>query len=97
MNVLWIRKYGSSVNGSEFVKLDIDSISSFSINEFSLNETTPGVNMLVINGEDFCEDRNNSLYNAIMRYLTNPDKRGSKYPLQDAVRNHNDYLPKLGV
>jgi len=92
MNVLWIRKNESSVNGSEFVKLDIDSISRFSV-----NDTTSSVNMLVINGEDFCEDRNNSLYNAIMRYLTNPDKRGSKYPLQDAVRNHNDYLPKLGV
>ena len=89
MNVLWIRKYGSSVNGSEFVKLDIDSISSFSVNEI-----TSGVNMLVINGEDFCEDRNNSLYNAIMKYFTNPDRRGAKYPLQDAVRKHNDYLPK---
>tara|TARA_R100000458_G_C8262845_1_gene238181 strand:+ start:29 stop:319 length:291 start_codon:yes stop_codon:yes gene_type:complete len=94
MNVLWIRKYGLSVNGFEFVKLDIDSINSFSVNEFSLSETTPGVNMLVINGEDFCEDRNNSLYNAIMKYFTNPDRRGAKYPLQDAVRKHNDYLPK---
>jgi hypothetical protein len=83
MNILWIRENLSSVNRTKFVKLDIDSINSFSKNNDLESE------MLVINGEDFCEDRKGSLYDAIMVYFTNPDRRGAIYPLRDAVRRHN--------
>ena len=97
MELIWIKKIKK--DNEEWISIDLDSIKSFSCKKSTsyTDDNRPDIDennnivkhtSLYINNEFVVKDLEQILYEALKKYITQPD-RGAKYSLQDSVSKYN--------